>query len=202
MSPDPTPSEAPLEVRPVTADRWQELATFFGRAGAFSHCWCTWWRQTSADFSRGIEERGAGNRELMRSLVEAGNEPGLLASRDGVPVGWVSVAPRTQYGRVLRSRRIGPPPEEAGDERVWSVVCFWIPRAERGKGVATALLDAAIERARARGATALEAYPVDAAGERRPSANLFTGTLSMFTRAGFHEVDRPRGVQLVVRRKL
>lgn len=30
----------------------------------------------------------------------------------------------------------------------------------------------------------------------------FTGTLSMFTRAGFYEVDRPRGVQLVVRRTL
>ncbi len=38
------------------------------------------------------------------------------------------------------------------------------------------------------------------AGARRRT--LFTGTLSMFTRAGFHEVDRPRGVQLVVRRSL
>ncbi len=202
MSPDPTPSPASLEVHPVTSDRWQELAALFGPSGAFSNCWCTWWRQTSGEFSRGIEEHGPGNRDLMHSLVEAGSEPGLLAYRDGRPVGWVSVAPRPQYGRVLRSRRMGPPPEEAGDEQVWSVVCFWIPRAERGNGVATALLNAAMERARARGATALEAYPVDAAGGRRQAATLFTGTLSMFTRAGFHEVDRPRGVQLVVRRSL
>lgn len=202
MSTDPTPSPASLEVRPVTSDHWQELAAFFGESGAFSNCWCTWWRQTSGEFSKGIEERGVGNRALMRSLVEAGSEPGLLAYRDGRPVGWVSVAPRPQYGRVLRSRRIGPSPEEAGDERVWSVVCFWILRAERGKGIATALLDAAVDYARARGATAVEAYPVDPAGSRRPAANLFTGTLPMFSRAGFHEVDRPRGVQLVVRREL
>lgn len=202
MSPDPTPSPASLEVHPVTSDRWQELAVLFGPSGAFGNCWCTWWRQTSGEFSKRIEEHGAGNRALMHSLVEAGSEPGLLAYGDGKPVGWVSVAPRPQFGRVLRSRRIGPSPEEASDERVWSVVCFWILQAERGKGVATALLNAAMEHARARGATALEAYPVDAADGRRPAANLFTGTLSMFTRAGFHEVGRPRGVQLVVRRSI
>jgi GNAT superfamily N-acetyltransferase len=202
MSPDPTLSRDPLEVRPVTSDRWQELAAFFGPSGAFSHCWCTWWRRTGGEFTRGIEEHGAGNQALMQSLVQAGSEPGLLAYRDGRPVGWVSVAPRTQYGRVLRSRRIGPPPGEATDEGVWSVVCFCIPRGERGKGVATTLLNGAVEHARARGARALEAYPVDAAGGRHPAANLFTGTLSMFTHAGFVEVDRPRGVQLVVRRSL
>ena len=191
-----------LEVRPVTADRWEELAAFFGPSGAFSSCWCTWWRQTSAEFGKGIEEHGAGNRALMHEIVESSAEPGLLAYRNGQPVGWVSVAPRTQYGRVLRSRRIGPPPEEANDEGVWSVVCFWIPRAERGKGVATDLLQGAIRHARARGARHLEAYPVDTSGGRHPAANLFTGTLAMFERAGFSEVGRPRGTQLVVRRDL
>jgi GNAT superfamily N-acetyltransferase len=191
-----------LEVRSVTSDRWEELAALFGSSGAFSHCWCTWWRQTAADFSHGVARQGAGNRSLMHEIVEAGNEPGLLAYRDGRPVGWVSVAPRPQYGRVLRSRRIGPPAEEAADERVWSVVCFWIPRGERGKGVASELLNAAVAHARERGAKHLEAYPVDTSGGRHPAANLFTGTLAMFKRAGFREVDRPRGAQLVVRRDL
>ena len=191
-----------LEVRPVTADRWQELAAFFGSSGAFSHCWCTWWRQTSAEFSRGVESNGEANRALMRATVEAGSEPGLLAYREGRPVGWVSVAPRTEYGRILRSRRIGPPPDAVGDESVWSVVCFWIPRAERGRGIAMSLLTAAVAHARLRGAVALEGYPVDTAGGRHPAANLFTGALAMFRRAGFSEVDRPRGAQLVVRRSL
>jgi GNAT superfamily N-acetyltransferase len=191
-----------LEIHPVTADRWEELASFFGPGGAFSHCWCTWWRQTAADSIRGVEEQGAANRALMRRIVEAGSEPGLLAYRDGQAVGWVSVAPRSQYGRVLRSRRIGPAPEEALDESVWSVVCFWIPRKERGRGVAIELLTGAVAHAKERGAATLEAYPVDTAGERHPSANLFTGTLAMFRRAGFRVVDRPRGAQLVVRRDL
>ena len=82
------------------------------------------------------------------------------------------------------------------------MVCFWIPRSERGRGVATELLQAAVERARQRGAKVLEAYPVDASRGRHLAANLFTGTLAMFQRAGFQEVDRPRGAQLVVRRDL
>ena len=191
-----------LEVRPVTADRWQELADLLGPSGAFSHCWCTWWRQTSSEFSGGLRDGGAGNRALMHAVVEAGSEPGLLAYRDGAPVGWISVAPRPQFGRILRSRRIGPPASEANDERTWSVVCFWIPRTERGGGVATALLDAAVEHARARGATTLEGYPVDAADGRLPSSKVFTGTVAMFARAGFAEFGRPRGSQLVVRRDL
>ncbi|MDP9251017.1 MAG: GNAT family N-acetyltransferase [Chloroflexota bacterium] len=191
-----------LEIHPVTADRWEELASFFGPSGAFSHCWCTWWRQTVADSIRGVEKQGTANRALMQRIVQAGSEPGLLAYRDGQAVGWVSVAPRPQYGRVLRSRRIGPAPEEAADETVWSVVCFWIPRKERGMGIATELLKGAVAHARKRGAATLEAYPVDTAGGRRPSANLFTGTLAMFRRAGFRVVDRPRGAQLVVRRDL
>jgi GNAT superfamily N-acetyltransferase len=191
-----------LEIHSVTADRWEELAALFGPSGAFAHCWCTWWRQTGAEFSQGVEANGAGNRTLMHALVEAGSEPGLLAYRDGQAVGWMSVAPRLQYGRILRSRRIGPAPEEAADERIWSIVCFWIPRPERGKGIANALLDAAVDHARSRGATTLEAYPVDTAGGRQPNANLFTGTLAMFQRAGFRQVDRPRGSQLVVRRDL
>jgi len=198
----PDPGRADLTVSPVTPDKWAQLAAFFGPSGAFGHCWCTWWRQTGAEFTAGVAAKGAGNKKFMHAVVEAGSEPGLLAYRDGQPVGWVSVAPRPDYGRVLRSRSLGPAPEEADDPRVWSVVCFWIPRAERGKGVAVRLLTGAIEHARARGARELEAYPVDTGQERHPSSSVFTGTLTMFLRAGFEEVERRRGSLVIVRRSL
>ena len=69
---------------------------------------------------------------------------------------------------------------------MWSIVCFVVGRRARGRGVAAALLDAAIDYARDHGATTLEAYPVEVpAGRRIPSANVYHGTLSMFERAGF-----------------
>ena len=50
-------------------------------------------------------------------------------------------------------------------------------RAGARRRAATALLDAAVDYARDHGATMLEAYPVDTAGERIASANAYHGTL-------------------------
>jgi GNAT superfamily N-acetyltransferase len=126
--------------------------------------------------------------------------PGLIGYQDGNPVGWVSVAPRAEYGRIVRSPLLGPGRGQAAKEpTIWAVVCFWMPNAERGKGVASALLDPAIDHARTQGARTLEAYPIDAGGAHRPSANLFTGTLSMFVKAGFSEIERRRGTRPIVR---
>ncbi|HEX6654658.1 MAG TPA: GNAT family N-acetyltransferase [Candidatus Limnocylindria bacterium] len=136
----------------------------------------------------------------MEALVAGGAEPGLVAYRGGQAVGWISVAPRPQFGRVLRSPVIRPAPEEADDAGTWAVVCFWMPRRERGHGVGTALLDAAVARASERGARAVEAYPIDTAGGRVQASGIFTGTLEMFRRAGFAEIERRRGDQVIVRR--
>ena len=69
-------------------------------------------------------------------------------------------------------------------------MCFVVSRRARRQGVATALLEAAVDYARSRGATMLEAYPVDTAGEKIASANAYHGTLGMFERAGFTVAER------------
>jgi GNAT superfamily N-acetyltransferase len=201
-----------LAIEPVTADRWSELAEFFGRAGAYSGCWCTWWRVTSSEFTAGCRDGAVGNRDRMARLTAEGEVPGLLAFDDGRPVGWVSLGPRPGFGRVLRSPVLRPerggqlngvpdPDDDPDDPDVWSVVCFWVPRAERGRGVATALLDGAVRRATGAGARTLEAYPVAGEG-RQAAAQIYTGTLGMFSRAGFTEVRRRRPARPVVRRRL
>ena len=191
-----------LDVRPVTPDLWRELAEFFGPSGAYSGCWCMWWRVPGSEFSAGARDGAAGNRAGMQRLVEGREVPGLIGYAESSPVGWVSIGPRPSYGRLLRSPTLRPGPDDDPDDTsVWSVVCFWIPRAHRGQGVATALLDAAVAHASGAGARAVEAYPVDTSGSRRPSADLFTGTLEMYERAGFREVERRRPTRPIVRRR-
>jgi len=59
----------------------------------------------------------------------------------------------------------------------------------RHRGIGTALLEAAVAYARSRGAATVEAYPVAVApGETIPATSVYTGTLSMFERAGFRVV--------------
>jgi GNAT superfamily N-acetyltransferase len=182
----------PIEVHPVTADRWDDLARLFGPSGAYSGCWCMWWRQSAKDFDR---NGNAGNRRAMRSLVGGGRVPGLLAYRNGRPVGWVSVAPRTEFPRIERSRTL----KRVDDRPVWSVVCFFIDKAHRRGGVARALLRGAVRYAAENGARLVEAYPVDPQERDYPDAEAFTGLVPLFEAAGFREVAR-RGKRPILRR--
>ena len=120
-------------------------------------------------------------------LVDARTVPGLLAYVDGHPVGWCSVAPRSEFGRVERSPITKPVDEE---EDVWSIVCFYIDRHHRGSGVGSALLESAVERARKKGARVVEGYPIDSSVRKVPNAEGYVGFQSMFEAAGFEEVAR------------
>ena len=126
------------------------------------------------------------NRAALEELAARDLAPGLVGYRDGRAVGWVSLGPREDYGRLTSSKILAP----IDDTPVWSIVCFVVSRAVRGQGVAAELLAAAIEFARAHGATTLEAYPVDTSDGRVPAANAYHGTLAMFERAGFTVVER------------
>lgn len=182
-----------IEVHPVTPDRWDDLVALFGERGAYDGCWCTWWRQTSSEYGR---NRGAGNREMLRGLVERGEEPGLIAYIDGEPVGWISVGPREDFGRLQRSPKLKP----IDDRPAWAIVCFYVDKAARNAGVGRALLDAAVEHVAERGGELVEGYPV-APRDRFDAAATYTGTTGMFARAGFSEAAR-RGGRPIVRREL
>jgi GNAT superfamily N-acetyltransferase len=181
-----------VTVRPVTPSRWEDLEGLFGPNGAYANCWCMWWRMPSREFD---EAGGPAKRKALKELTGRREPPGLLAYRNGEAVGWVSVAPRERFGRIERSRVLG----RVDDRPVWSIVCFYIPREHRGQGVGRALLDGAVEHVRARGGRLVEAYPIDTRDGRRPSAEIYTGTLGMFEAAGFREVAR-RGRRPIVRR--
>jgi GNAT superfamily N-acetyltransferase len=180
--------DAPLRILPLTPERLPDLAGLFGQGGDPKWCWCASFRIRGRDWTNSTP---AENRAVLEAAVDdtarADRAPGLIAYRDGVAVGWTSLGPRSDYERLTTSRVLAPV-----DERpVWSIVCFVVGRRSRGRGVAAALLDAAIDYAREHGAATLEAYPIELApGERIASANVYRGTLAMFERAGFSVVAR------------
>jgi GNAT superfamily N-acetyltransferase len=175
-----------MEIVPASRAVWDALVDLFARRGGpdTNFCWCIFWRVRSKDFS---EASPASNRERLRALVEQGPPPGLVAIEDGRAIGWVGLAPRVEYKRIDHSRVI--PRAEGPDP--WVVSCFVVSRDARGRGVASALLAAAVNHARAAGAAALEGYPIDpaqAGGGRVRDTGAYVGTRSMFERAGFRIV--------------
>ncbi len=185
-----------LDVRPVTADRWNDLARLFGPNGAYSGCWCMYLRESAKEFDANCPNGGAANRARLQTIVERGDVPGLLAYRGDDPVGWVSVSPREDYPRLLRSPVHKPIDDH---EAVWSVACFFIAKGQRGTGVADVLLAAAVDHAAARGAAVIEGYPIDPGDDRRPAAEMWRGSLAQFERAGFEVVARRKPARPIVR---
>ena len=195
-----------VRIEPLTADTWPLLEALFREGGDPRWCWCQFWRLRSKDFGAA---RVPELRERLRGLADGPQPPGLVAIEgDGAEaraVGWVSLGPRADFERIVRSKVI----PAVDDLPVWSIVCFAVSASARGRGVAKALLDGAIDYARGRGADALEAYPVvvDPGEGIHPEA-AFTGTLPMFERAGFSVVAERASdpsasrLRVVVRREL
>ena len=187
-------SKPAFEVRPATAERWNDLERLFGPRGACAGCWCQWPRVRGKAFDEG---RGAGNRARLRRQVSEGREPGLIGDRAGEPVAWCALAPRTEDDRIENSRTLA----RVDGQEVWSIPCFFVAREQRGRGLTVRMLRAAADHARARGVTLLEGYPVDSRG-RSADAFVWWGLVPAFRKAGFTEVGRRSATHPVWRRRL
>jgi len=172
-----------LSFAPLTPERWADFEALFCPDRTCDECWCMWWRQTHARF---MKNRGERNRRAMKQIVDSGAVPGIIAYDGSAPVGWCSVAPREEFGRLNRSPVLKP----IDDERVWSIVCFVVHRGARGRGVMRALLSAAVTYAAQNGAAVVEGYPRDTAVKHYSTADLYVGTVSLFSGAGFSEAAR------------
>lgn len=170
------------EYYPLTPERWGDFETLFGPNGAYAGCWCAWFLMTHREYNEAGKE---GHRELMRTLVHSDIEPGLIAYADGVPAGWIALAPRERYKRLATSKQLGA----VDDKPVWVIPCFFIHRDYRRQGLMEKLLNAAVEYARNRGVQTLEAFPLDVEG-KMSSTQMFTGKSSVFYKLGFKEVAR------------
>ena len=168
-----------LEVRPVTKRNWKDYARLFEARGSPHYCWCTPYRFRDAAEMDHEEKKGA-----MRGLVHEATPIGVLAYDDGEPVGWCSIAPRETYVKLERSRTM--PRVTAPETSTWTVLCFFVPRAARRKGVASALLRGAIAYARAEGAAEVEGYPFDTSG----ISSTHRGHSRVFAAAGFRRDGR------------
>ena len=197
MSEKRAPTAAKLVVQPLTPARWADLEIVFGARGCSvaRGCWCMYYRRsgTRAPLAPGMTH-AQGNRAALKALVDADKPPGLIGYHSKQPVGWVSLGPREEFAKLKRSPIMKP----VDDLPVWSIVCFVVPSAHRGQGLAHELLRGAVSYARKNGATMLEAYPVDKP-ERSSDDSMWFGSRSLYAKAGFEEVARRKAHRPIMR---
>ncbi len=152
-----------VTVVPANEASWEDLQAVLGRRGDPSRCQCQRYKMQPRESwaSVGAEELAFRLRTQTEcGQPESGTTSGLVAYLDGEPVGWCAVEPRTAYPRLLRSTRVpwAGRAEDKTDDGVWAVTCFVTRTGFRRRGICRALVGAAVDFARQRGARVLEVY--------------------------------------------
>ena len=183
-----------ITVQPVSEALFDDVQKVFGATGQAARCQCQgyrlgWYAQHSDDVQ--------GRRELLRDQVTEGY--GLVGHLDGEPVGWCSLAPRSDYTHLRQTTWKGRD-EDKDDAGIWAVTCFLTRAGFRRQGVSRALAAGTIDLARDHGARAVEAYPMKPAPGKDVSwGDLHVGALSAFLAAGYRIVHAPSLRRTVVR---
>jgi GNAT superfamily N-acetyltransferase len=170
-----------IAVRPATV--FEDVRALVGpkKPGA-NVCWCLSHR-VPAKLNSAL--RGPARADYVAGLCRADPPPGVLAYDGDEPVGWAAVAPRADTA-FARSRTI----PHVDDLPVWALWCIRVRPGHRRQGVSHALIAGAAEFARAHGAPAIEAYPLDTGDARADLTMAYAGIRKNFERAGFtHAAD-------------
>lgn len=181
-----------LNYKPATTAQWIDLVNLFGDRGACGGCWCMWWRIKRSEYNR---QKGEGNKKALKEIIERGEVPGLIAYFKDEPIAWCSVAPRDTFQVLEKSRIL----KRIDNKPVWSIVCFFVSKPFRRKGVSLNMIKAAVEYAQSEGARIIEGYPIDPKKKNTPDVFVYTGLFSAFKKVGFMEVCRRSETRPIMR---
>ncbi len=185
-------------IREVGKTDFPVIERLFGANGACSGCWCMFWRMRSNEWQ--IRSHGDEHYDDFKVLVERSLVHAAIAFIHDEPAGWVTYGPRESFPRVMNSRVL----RRDAPAGTWSIVCFYIPRQWRGKGIADQLLGAAVGYCKARGATEVEAFPVEPKDptRREPATAIYTGVVTQYVKAGFVALPRAGKERTIYIKKL
>ena len=185
-----------LSFHPLTFEKWKDFENLFGEKGACAGCWCMFWFMGKKEYD---EKRKDGRtKKEMKKMVKDKIEPGIIAYDRDKPIGWIAVQPREKYFRLSNSKILQP----VDNKQVWSIVCFFIHKDYRKRGVSVGLIKNACDFAASKGGTIVEAYPTETKTKNSAPVFIYTGTFAAFKKAGFEEVARRSETRPIMRVKL
>lgn len=173
------------ETKALDAKTWPAFARLVdANNGVWGGCWCMWYhgKAESAD-----DDAPAKKRKRKECLVREGRAHAALVFDGKDCVGWCQFGSPEELPRIHNQRAYQDSDSKLPD---WRITCFFSGKGYRGKGVATAALEAAIELIRKMGGGRIEGYPEDIEGRKASPAFLFNGALSTFERQGFKRSRR------------
>ncbi len=191
-----------IEVRELKPELVSDYLRFFDKAFSdfpdWADCYCGFYDTSGSDWDA---TAGAEHRAARSERISNGTAQGLLAYIGDEPVGWCNAQPRANFGN-MRSYRVALTDP---DEPVGSIMCFLVRPEHRGKGVSTALLNAACDKFHRDGLRVAEGYPTTDLSKRFGdipwAEGNYKGPLNMYLKNGF-KIHRQLERFAIVRKQL
>jgi GNAT superfamily N-acetyltransferase len=183
---DSTPSVMPdFAIKPLSQATWPDFAALVERHNVWGGCWCMAFHPEGVGRGR----TAARNRSEKECRVREGAAHAALVYDGRACVGWCQFGSPDELPRIKRQRAYRDGLTRLPD---WRITCFFVDKACRGKGVALAALEGALQEIARLGGGTVESYPEEVAGRSVSASFLHNGSLSMFEEQGFERL-RPIG---------
>jgi GNAT superfamily N-acetyltransferase len=184
-----------LEILPLTPARLPDYLAFFDREAFIDNpdwagCYCYFYLASEAD-GPWPERSGQQNRQAISQCILQGRLHGYLAYLEGAVAGWCHAAPLAQIPNLYD-------PQDPLADQTGVILCFVIAPPYRGQGIASQILQVALEGFRTQGLTYAEAHPHP---DSQAQSSNYHGPLSMYLSAGFEVVGKQQYL-LVARKRL
>ena len=178
-------------IRPLVPETWDAFAGLCERHnGVFGGCWCTWFHTMHAEKEFTYE----GNRALKKRLVDEGRAHAALVMDGDEAIAWCNYGSPDELPNIKHRKQYEEEIDLLPDYRL---VCMFVDKRYRRQGLLAVVLRSALELIGEAGGGVVEGYSHDTQGQR--CAVLYSGTRSLFERAGFSYV-RPKGTKNCVMR--
>jgi len=172
-----------LRLIPLDARHLQDFERLLS-GKEFGGCYCAVWSNKDDQWEDRCKNRPHENLDHTSKRVRAGEKTGYLVCResDGAIVAWTGSGPKTAFPS-LKDR----PGAKLGtwSDSVWAIACLAVGFAYRGRGYSRQIIKLVVDEAKARGASAIEAYPVEPESEDAS----YRGTRKLFEIEGFKMAD-------------
>lgn len=167
--------------------------------GAGSGCYCGYWH-FEGDKNAWLERcfiEPERNRAALAAKLAGPELCGVVALAGSAVCGWLKVERASSLPRLYAQRVYRGLPCLGDDafprERVYAIGCLYVAEAERGRGVAQALVISALDAVKSAGGAAVEAFPRQAPeAERLRADQVFLGPETLYMKLGFERVTDAR----------
>lgn len=171
-----------VPLKPAMADIFSDYLSSldFTHAPYFATCFCRFYHINCSD-NEWMERTGEQNRAESKAAIKDGSMKGYLAFDDDKCIGWMNANAVDSYLRLRDSLLPYAEGKKAG-----LAICFVIHPEYRNKGLATTLLETAIQGFKEEGYEVI--FGLSTKNADIPLVNQYSGTYSMFLKFGFEEV--------------